>query len=125
DLFIEILVRPHERFIRDGDNLETGIEITPPQAVLGTSVEIETIDKRNVELKVPAGIQSGTALKIPGEGVRRRGRPGDLLVRVRVVVPKKLSPEEKDLYHKLLDIEGSRDGKKGFFDNIMGKKKGK
>jgi molecular chaperone DnaJ len=125
DLFIEVLVKPHERFIREGDNLETMVEISPVQAILGITVEIETIDHRKAELRIPAGIQHGTLLKIPGEGIRRRGRPGDLLVRIKVAIPKKLSHEERELYQKLLDIEGAKDGKKGFFDTIMGKKKDK
>ena len=74
DLFIEVYVLPHDRFVRAGDNLETVIEISPAQAVLGTSVEIETIDKRHIDLKVPAGVQYNTALKIGGEGVKRRGK---------------------------------------------------
>jgi molecular chaperone DnaJ len=126
DLFIEIVVKHHDRFAREGNDLETFIEITPSQAVLGAIIGIETIDHRKVELRVPAGIQYGTALKIPGEGVKRRGKPGDLLVRVKIIVPKKISAEEKELYLKLQELDGSRDfGKKGFFDNLMGKKKGK
>jgi len=121
DLFIEIYVQPHPRFTRTGDNLETIVEISPAQAALGSVVEIETIEQKKAELRIPAGIQYGTALKIPGEGVKRRGRPGDLLVRVKIVIPKKISAEEKELYEKLLEFSGS-DEKKGFFDNIMGKK---
>jgi molecular chaperone DnaJ len=125
DLFIEVYVQPHERFIRVGDNLETTIEISPAQAVLGTSVEIETIDKRHIDLRVPAGIQYNTALKIGGEGVRRRGHPGDLLVRVKIITPKSLSSEQKELYAKLAELEGKNSGAGGFFSGIMGKKKGK
>jgi molecular chaperone DnaJ len=56
--------------------------------------------------------------------VRKRGKPGDLLVRVKIVVPKQLTPEQRELYEKILEIEGHRpaSSKKGFFDNIMGKK---
>jgi molecular chaperone DnaJ len=124
DLFIEVYVKPHERFIRTGDNLETMVNISPAQAVLGTTVEIETIDSRHVELTIPAGIQYNTALKIPGEGVRKRGKPGDLLVRVKIVIPKQPTPEQREFYEKILEIEGHRpaSSKKGFFDNIMGKK---
>ena len=57
DLFIEVYVQSHDHFIRNGDNLEITIEISPAQAVLGTSIEIETIDKRHIDLKVPSGIQ--------------------------------------------------------------------
>ena len=125
DLFIEVYVQPHERFIRVGDNLETTIEISPAQAVLGTSVEIETIDKRHIDLRVPAGVQYNTALKIGGEGVKRRGHHGDLLIRVKIVTPKSLSNEQKELYAKLAEIEGTNSGSGGFFSGIMGKKKGK
>ena len=125
DLFIEVYVQTHDRFVRVGDNLETTIEISPAQAVLGTSMEIETIDKRHIDLKVPAGIQYNTALKLGGEGVKRRGHPGDLLVRVKIVTPKSLSGEQRDLYQKLADLEGSSNAGGGFFSGIMGKKKGK
>jgi molecular chaperone DnaJ len=126
DLFIEVYIQPHERFTRSGDNLETTIDISPAQAVLGTSVEIETIDKRHIELRVPAGVQYNTALKISGEGVKRRGRPGDLLVRVKIVTPRSVSSEQKELYAKIADLEGKNHGGGGFFSNIMGgKKKGK
>jgi len=125
DLFIEVYVQTHDRFVRVGDNLETTIEISPAQAVLGTSMEIETIDKRHIDLKVPAGIQYNTALKLGGEGVKRRGHPGDLLVRVKIITPKSLSGEQRDLYQKLADLEGSSNAGGGFFSGIMGKKKGK
>jgi molecular chaperone DnaJ len=125
DLFIEIYVQSHELFSRDGDNLGTFIEITPAQAILGTTVEIETIDKRHIEVKVPSGVQYNTSLRIPGEGIKRRGQHGDLMVRVRIVTPKSLSNEEKELYRKILDAEGKRNGKKGLFSGFMGKKKDK
>jgi molecular chaperone DnaJ len=122
DLFIEVSVKPHERFVRHGDNLETATEITPAQAVMGSEIEIETIEKKKVVLTIPAGIQHDTALKIPGEGVRRRGRPGDLLVRIKIRIPRQITPEVKDLYEKILEIEGSKAGhKKGFLSGFMGK----
>jgi molecular chaperone DnaJ len=122
DLFIEVYVLPHERFTRTGDTLETTIEISPAQAVLGTTVEIETIDKRHIDLKIPAGVQFNTALKIGGEGVKRRGKPGDLLVRVKIVTPKSVSNEQKELYQKIAELEG-KSSSGGFFSNLMGGKK--
>ena len=125
DLFIEIHVIPDKKFTRVGDNLEMTIEVSPAQAAIGTRVIIKTIDDREVELKVPPGVQYNTALKIPGEGVRRRGRPGDLLVRTKIIIPKHLSGEEKDLYKKILDIEGhsKKEGSKGFFQDLKDKMK--
>ncbi|ADN35447.1 chaperone protein DnaJ [Methanolacinia petrolearia DSM 11571] len=126
DLFIEVDVLADSKFKRLGDNLETSVSVSAAGAAVGTKVDITTIDDREVELKVPAGIQHGTALKIPGEGVRRRGRPGDLLVRVNISIPKDLGDEEKELYKRLLEIESEKkDSKKGgFFQGMMGKKKG-
>jgi len=105
DLFIEIQVIPDKRFIRTGDNLETEVTISPAEAAIGSRKKIKTIEEKIVDLKIPAGVQHGTALKIPGEGVRRRGRPGDLLVRVKIVVPKRLTEEEKELYAKIIELE--------------------
>jgi molecular chaperone DnaJ len=121
DLFIEIHVKPHPRFARSGDTLETVIEITPAQAVVGSLVDVETIDHRHVELKIPAGIQYNTGLKVSGEGVKRRGKPGDLLVRVRIVVPKHVPAEERELYERILDLEGKKasETKKGFFSGLF------
>ena len=99
-------------------------DITPAQAVAGSEVDVETIEwQAGRALTIPAGIQHDTALKIPGEGVRRRGRPGDLLVRVKIRVPKQPSPEIRDLYKKILELEGKKAGeaKKGFFTGFMGK----
>lgn len=123
DLFIEVVVLPHKRFVRHGDHLETMVDISPAQAAVGSSVEIETIDGRHVELKVPAGVQPNTLLRIPGGGVRRRGKPGDLHVRVKVVIPKHLSDEEREAYSSLLSIEGhpSAPEKKGFFQDVKEK----
>jgi molecular chaperone DnaJ len=125
DLFIEVYIKAHDRFIRNGDNLEITIEISPVQAVLGTSIEIETIDKRHIDLKVPCGIQHNTALKIAGEGIKRRGKPGDLLVRVKIITPKSISSEQRELYLKLAELEGKSSDSGGFLSGIMGKKKGK
>jgi molecular chaperone DnaJ len=121
DLFIEIHVKPHPRFARSGDTLETVFEITPAQAVVGSLVDVETIDHRHVELKIPAGIQYNTGLKVSGEGVKRRGKPGDLLVRVRIVVPKHVPAEERELYERILDLEGKKasETKKGFFSGLF------
>jgi molecular chaperone DnaJ len=121
DLFIEIHVKPHPRFARSGDTLETVIGITPAQAVVGSVVDVETIDHRHVELRIPAGIQYNTGLKVPGEGVKRRGKPGDLLVRVRIMVPKHVAAEERELYERILDLEGKKasETKKGFFSGLF------
>lgn len=124
DLFIEVQVRTHNRFSRSGDTLETSLDISPAQAVLGSSETIETIDKKHVELSIPAGVQHNTALKIPGEGVKRRGKPGDLLVRLKIVIPKSIPADQHEFYQKILEAEGKKTGnsKKGIFSGLRGKK---
>ena len=89
-------------------------------------ITIESIDGRKIDVKVPAGVQYNTALKISGEGVRRRGRPGDLLVRIKIVIPKRLNAQEKELYEKILELEGKKEsgaGSKGFFKDLKDKMK--
>lgn len=125
DLYIEIYVAPHERFVRQGDNLETTIEISPAEAVLGSKRDVTTIDKKEVELTIPPGVAYNTALRIGGEGIKRKGRPGDLLVRVRIATPKGISNEEKDLYERILALEGKKSQKGGFFKGLRGKGKEK
>lgn len=126
DLYIEIHVKGDSRFERDGDTLLTRIRISPAQAVLGTTADVTTIDDRHLEVKVPAGTQGGKKLRISGEGVRKRGRPGDLLVDVEVLIPKHVNAEVKALYEKILELEGikpssgSGNDKKGFFESILG-----
>lgn len=124
DLYIEMHVKPDSRFQREGDNLGTKIQISPAQAVLGTTIEIETIDARKLEVKVPAGTQGGKRLRVAGEGIRRRGRHGDLLVLVEVVIPKNVHGEIKELYEKIHELEGHKSrnngDKKGFFESILG-----
>ena len=107
DLYIEVYVVANPKFDREDDNLITQYEISPAQAALGCEVEIETIDRKKVMLKIPAGIAYGTRLRIAGEGVRRRGNYGNLLVRIVIATPKKLSSAEKELYQKLLKAEGN------------------
>lgn len=105
DLYIEVYVVSNPKFDREDDNLVTQYEISPAQAALGCEVEIETIDKKRVGLKIPAGINYGTRLRIPNQGVRRRGGYGSLLVRIVIATPKKLSARERELYEQLLSIE--------------------
>ena len=126
DLYIDIHVKPDSRFERDGDTLLTKVHISPAQAVLGTVAEVVTIDDRHLEVKVPSGTQGGKKLRISGEGIRKRGRPGDLLVEVEVSIPKHVTGELKELYEKIFELEGGKSApahgteKKGFFESILG-----
>jgi molecular chaperone DnaJ len=103
DLFVVVHVSDHGLFGRRGEDLTLTVPITFPEAVLGTTLTVPTLDG-NVTLKVPAGTASGRTLRVRGRGVPGRGRSGDLLVTVEVAVPQRLSAEAERAV-KTLDAE--------------------
>jgi len=103
DLYVVLRVADHAFFKRDGTDLFCEVPVSVPQAALGAHLEIPTLEGGKTKLHVPEGTQSGTVLKIRGQGVSQlggRGR-GDLHVLVRVVVPKKLTAEQRKLMEQL------------------------
>jgi molecular chaperone DnaJ len=102
DLYVAIGVREDSRFVRDGDDLLTAIDVAAPYAALGTTVEVPTIDDP-VELEIPAGTQPHETLVLRGKGMPslRGRRHGDLRVVINVVIPKHLSKAQKDLLAQL------------------------
>jgi molecular chaperone DnaJ len=97
DLLVTVRVRPHEVFGRKGDNLTLSLPVTFPEAALGATVKVPTLDGPPVTLKIPAGTTNGRTLRVRGRGVRRKdGTKGDLLVTVEVAVPQKLSSEARE-----------------------------
>jgi molecular chaperone DnaJ len=121
DLYVHLRVRPDEHYIREGDDLVTEVPISIAQASLGTSLKLETLDGTE-DLVVPAGTQPGREFVLRHRGVHRlqgRGR-GDLIARVRVDVPTKLSDDEVDLLTKYAAGRGEEvgNGKEGIFSRI-------
>ena len=104
DLYVQIRVREDPRFLRDGDDLVTAIDVPAPLAALGTMVEVPTVDGP-VELDIPAGTQPHETLVIRGGGMPalRGRRTGDLRVVVNVVVPRHLSREQRELVQRLAE----------------------
>jgi molecular chaperone DnaJ len=101
-LYVHFRVEGDPRWERDGDNLLTQIDLTYAQAALGTTVSVPTLDG-DTELAVDAGTQPGTVSVLRGKGVPNvhgRGK-GDLLVRLNIVVPKRLSDEQRKLVEEL------------------------
>lgn len=98
DLYIEVTVSPHEVFSRDGDDLLATLEVSMPDAILGTSTTIQSLDGA-VELEVRPGVQSGDVLTIKGRGITplRGSQRGDLRVGVHVVTPTRLDAKERAL----------------------------
>jgi len=88
-------------FTVKGDDLEIELPVAPWEAVLGANVQAPTIDGK-VELKVPAGAKTGQRLRLRGQGLKKRqGDRGDEYVRLKIVVPKEVSAEERRLYEEL------------------------
>lgn len=101
DLFIKVHIKNNKQFELRGIELYTDLLLTPWEAVFGTRVTINTIDD-TVSLYVPQGIQSGEKVRIPGKGYKDgKGGRGDLVAEVKIVIPKKLNEEEKELFKKL------------------------
>jgi len=102
DLYVQIRVREDPRFVRDGDDLVTVVDVAAPLAALGTTVQVPTVDAE-VELEIPAGTQPHEVLVIRGEGMPalRARRTGNLRVVVNVVVPKHLNRHQHELLEQL------------------------
>lgn len=111
DLYAHITVKPSQKFSRDGNNIKTSLSIHIAQAALGDEIQIETIHGK-VILKVPAGTQSETILRLRGYGVQKinSSQKGDHLVTIFVEIPKKLTSEEKELFTKLGQIAKQKHG---------------
>jgi len=101
DLFLRVSILPDKRFTLSGHDLATTVDIAPWEAALGAKVPVPTIDGR-INLTVQAGTQSGQTLRVRGKGMPvATGRYGDMLVNVRIVVPKHLSAKEQHLFEEL------------------------
>jgi molecular chaperone DnaJ len=104
DLYVQIRVREDRRFVRDGDDLVTVVDVAAPMAALGTTVEVPTVDGE-VELDVPAGTQPHETLVVRGKGMPalRGRRSGNLRVVVNVVVPRHLNRDQRELLEELAE----------------------
>lgn len=121
DLLIAISVKPHKLFRREGTTLYLEMPISFTQAALGATVDIPTL-KGKVSHKIPEGTQDGALFRIRGEGVQQlHGTArGDLVVRVKVEIPKKLNEKQKELLREFDKISSGKEyeGRKGFLDKV-------
>ena len=121
DLYVYLYVKPHKFFERDGTTVLCEVPINIVQATLGADIKVPTLDGQ-VTMKVPEGTQPGKVLRLKGKGIPslRGGSRGDQLVRIKVVVPTKLSDKQKDALRKFADI--SKDNinpeEKSFMDKV-------
>jgi len=107
DLYIRVHIRPHPLFRREGNDLYCEVPITFPTAALGGEIEVPTLEGKT-RVRVPAGVQGGQTLRVPGKGMPdlRTGRRGDLYVKVRIAVPKRLSAKAKELLRAFAEETG-------------------
>jgi molecular chaperone DnaJ len=122
DLYVLVRVEEDERFVRDGSDLVSVVDIAAPAAALGTTVSVPTLDGEE-RIDVPAGTQPGTVVTLRGKGmpaIGRRGR-GDQQVVLNVVVPRNLSDRQRELLTELHDSLGEDNLREPADETIVGK----
>ena len=124
DLYVQVEVKEHKIFKRDGKHLYCEIPISFVDAALGGDIEVPTLDGK-VELKVPAETQTDKMFRLRGKGVKqvRGGSVGDLMCQVVVETPVKLNKKQKDLlkeFQKSLENQGSKNSpkKESWFEGV-------
>jgi molecular chaperone DnaJ len=121
DLYVTIRVREDERFVRDQEDLHTVVDVAAPLAALGTTVQVPSLDG-DIAVEVPAGTQPGEIITLRSRGLPplQRGRTGDLHVHVNVVIPRKLSREQRELLERLADsmTGGNMDAEEGMLAKL-------
>jgi len=121
DLYIDIRVKPHSLFKRDGRNLMCEVPITFSQAALGTSLDIPILTGKH-HITVPAGTQPGEVFRLKSQGMPdpHGGMRGDLLVEFHVEVPKKLNKKQEELLRQLSELDDKQVSakRKTFFDSV-------
>ena len=133
DLYVEVRVRPHEIFVRDGDDLHCEVPIRISQAALGDTIRVPTLEGE-VELRIPAETQTGKQFRLRDKGVKsvRSRAPGDLYCKAVVETPVNLTMEQRELleqFEATFSGDGARkhsprsstflDGVKGFWDRMV------
>lgn len=104
DLYLNVELTPHSFFSFEENNLICEIPITPDEAVLGSSINVPTPDAQ-VNMKIPAGINSGQVMRLRGKGWSSpQGNRTDLLVRIVIATPQQISPQVKAHYEKIRDL---------------------
>ncbi len=100
DLYVSVRVDTHPRFTKQGQNLYTDLNVKLTDALLGAEINFETLDGAT-KVVVPEGVKFGDVIRIKERGVPIKGKRGDIMLRVKIEIPKKLSKEEKKLVEEL------------------------
>lgn len=123
DLYVYLFVEEDPDFKRDGVNILSEIKVSYLQVILGCKLPIETVDGE-VELTIPPGTQPNTVLKLEDRGVPQLGNPvsrGDHLITVKVVIPNRVTAEERELLLQLATLRGEASDKEGGLEGFLGK----
>ena len=115
DFYIDVRVRPDNRFERDGNDLVMRVDVPFTTLALGGEIEIETIDSKKLSVNVSSGTQVGDRLRVRGHGMpnaRRSGSFGDLYIEIAMRVPTKLTDKQKKILSEFAD---TKPAKKGWF----------
>jgi molecular chaperone DnaJ len=126
DLYVEIRIKPHEVFQRDGDDLHCEVPVSVATAALGGDVEVATLSEK-LSITIPEGTQSGKTFRLRGKGIKgvRSSYPGDLYCHVSVEIPVRLNDKQKKLLREF-DVSLREGGAKhspqarGFMDRMKG-----
>ncbi len=105
DLYLDVRIKPHPLYRREGDDLYVDVPVTFAEAALGAEIEVPTLSGR-ARIRIPAGSQTGRLMRLKGKGMphlkaKEAGGPGDLFAKLVVVVPKELKPRELELVKEL------------------------
>lgn len=108
DLIVQIQIAPDRFFRREGLDLVGVVPINLAQALLGSRIKVKTLDDKRVVLRIPAGTQHGQKFRIPGHGIEKNGRRGDMYVEAHVTLPEKLSAEEQEAVKSFAEKAGMK-----------------
>ncbi len=108
DLYCVLRVRRHPLFVRQAQDLHCELPVTFSQAALGGTIEVPTLEGTMVSTTLPRGMQHGDEIRMPGRGMPnvRGGRPGDLVIHMRVITPRNLTKRQEELLRELGELDG-------------------
>jgi molecular chaperone DnaJ len=123
DLFVAVTVEPHPLFKRQGDDVTLDLPVTFTEAALGCHKDLPTPLGDTVKIAIPEGSQNGRILRVSGKGISNihgRGR-GDLLIRLNIETPTRLTEKQKTLLHSFQETETAQNHpqKKSFFEKLQ------
>ena len=127
DLYIEVRVKSHPIFTRDGNDVYCDVPISFTEAALGAEIDVPVLGDKTEKFNLPEGTQSGTAFTLKGKGIQDINNPrrrGDLIFTVNVETPKNLTSEQKKILRSFAETLGESGGesrRESIFKKIFGK----